>query len=147
MGSAAVTKRSRFRKIHWWAMSDEEGVISGCCGGEEWCAVTCTTDVLSRKWHSIIVHKLLYHEALGFNDLKSRIEGISSKVLSESLDDLVDKGIVEREVLQEDPRRVEYTLTKAGEDLRPVIEALGAWGREHLDPGRPIPRGLEGSLG
>lgn len=115
-------------------MTGDDGVAPGCCTGQPWCAVTCTTEVLSRKWHTIIVHKLLSAGRLHFNQLKDQIEEISGKVLSESLDDLVDKGIIERDVVQESPRRVEYELSQAGEDLRPVIEAMETWGREYLEP-------------
>lgn len=117
-------------------MTGEKAAISGCCTGQSWCAVTCTAEVLSRKWHTVIVAKLLSADRLGFNELKDRIDGISGKVLSESLDDLVEKQIVRREEVQRAPRRVEYFLTESGRDLRPVIEAMAAWGREHLDPDR-----------
>lgn len=119
-------------------VADEEA----CCQGQSWCAVTCTTEGLSRKWHTVIVHRLLAKGPLGFNDLKDEIEDISGKVLSESLDDLVGRGIVERSKLQESPRRVEYALTEAGRDLQPVIEAMEAWGHKHLDPADRLPVGL-----
>lgn len=123
-------------------MAEPAADREACCQGQSWCAVTCTTEVLSRKWHTVIVHRLLSKGPLGFNDLKDEIEDISGKVLSESLDDLAEHGIVERTTLQESPRRVEYTLTPAGRDLRPVIEAMEAWGREHLDPDEGVPLGL-----
>lgn len=116
-----------------------------CCEGQSWCAVTCTSQVLSRKWHTAIVRALLDRGPLGFSELEAGIEDISSKVLSESLDDLVSQGLLDRTTLQESPRRVEYSLTRAGRDLQPVIEAMEAWGREHLEPGRqPLGRALDG---
>jgi DNA-binding HxlR family transcriptional regulator len=105
-----------------------------CCEGQSWCAVTCTTEVLARKWHTVIVARLLERGPMRFSDLEDTIEDISGKVLSESLDDLVDQGILARNTLQETPRRVAYSLTEAGADLRPVIEAMEAWGNEHLNP-------------
>lgn len=128
-------------------MPDDQAGGQACCQGQSWCAVTCTTEVISRKWHTVIVHKLLDHGPMGFNELKTAIDDVSGKVLSESLDDLVDNGLVERTVLQESPRRVEYDLTEAGEELRPVIEAMEAWGREHLDPDRTRSVGVEDVLG
>jgi DNA-binding HxlR family transcriptional regulator len=127
-------------------MSADAGAVSGCCSGQSWCAVTCTTEILSRKWHTVIVHDLLQDGPLGFSDLEDRIEDVSGKVLSESLDDLAENGIVERSVVQETPERVAYELTAAGRDLRPVIEAIEAWGREHLEPGEG-PVGVEDVLG
>lgn len=128
-------------------MSEEPTDGEACCRGQSWCAVTCTTDVLSRKWHTVIVHQLLADGPLRFNDLKNRIEDISGKVLSESLDDLVDHGLLERTTLQESPRRVEYGLTQAGRDLQPVIEAMETWGREHLDPENGVTTGVKDPFG
>lgn len=128
-------------------MTDASGAMEACCQGQSWCAVTCTTDVLSRKWHTIIVHTLLGEGPLGFNELKDRIEDISGKVLAESLDDLADNGLIGRTVLQESPRRVEYALTQAGSDLEPVIDAMEAWGRKHLHPDVDGGIGVEDVLG
>lgn len=107
---------------------------AGCCKGQAWCTITCTSELLSRKWHTIIVHTLLERGTARFTELKRSIEAISGKVLAESLDDLVDKGLVSRTVVDPSPRRVEYELTPAGKDLEPVVEAMEAWGQEHLDP-------------
>lgn len=90
------------------------------------------TGILGKKWHPILVSTLLRDGPLGFNDLKSNLNGISDKVLSESLDDLQAAGVVARDVIDAKPVRVEYSLTAAGRDLEPVIEDLRAWSREHL---------------
>jgi DNA-binding HxlR family transcriptional regulator len=115
-------------------MADKNPCMTVECAGESWCAVTCTAGVLGRKWHPVIVHRLLDEGELGFNDLKREIDGITSKVLSESLEDLEAKGILEREIVQEKPVRVSYYLTPVGEGLRDVIEAMEAWGQQHLEP-------------
>jgi len=90
------------------------------------------TEILGKKWHPLLVHTLLTEGPLGFNDMKSRIDGISDKVLSEALDDLQDAGVVVRDVIDDKPVRVNYSLTPAGQDLEPVIEGLLEWSREHL---------------
>ena len=94
------------------------------------------TAVLGKKWNPVLIQTLLSEGPLGFNDIKTRIDGISDKVLSESLDDLQESGIVVREVVEDKPVRVNYSLTSAGRDLEPVIDDLRAWGREHLADGR-----------
>lgn len=114
-----------------------QAALQDCCRGRDWCAITCTSELLARKWHTVIVDQLLDRGEAGFSELKRGIEGISGKVLSESLDDLVDKGIVARSVVSRSPRRVTYALTPAGEDLEQVVEALEAWGRKYLDPAQP----------
>lgn len=106
---------------------------NGCCQGQDWCAVTCTGQIIGRKWHTIIIHRLLRRGPQGFSDLLHAIEGLSTKVLSESLDDLMANGILSRTVVNDQPVRVEYDLTQAGRDFGPVIDAMEAWGRRHLD--------------
>ena len=104
------------------------------CAGEEWCPVTTTMSLIGKKWHPVIIHRLLQHDALGFNELKREVDGISSKVLSDSLDDLEENGFVDRTVVSDKPVRVEYSLTELGRSLEPVIMAMRDWGSEHLKP-------------
>ena len=115
-------------------MSKTDDCLADWCAGEEWCEITCAAHVLGKKWHPVIVHRLIEAGPLGFNRLKERVDGISSTVLSDSLDDLEDSGIVDRAVISEKPYRVEYSLTERGQALRPVIAALGEWGATHLQP-------------
>ncbi len=102
------------------------------CAGEEWCPITSTATLLGKKWHTVIVHRLLENGPLGFNALEEEVGGISSKVLSDALEDLEEKRLVNREIVSEKPVRVEYSLTDLGESLEPVITAMRDWGREHL---------------
>jgi DNA-binding HxlR family transcriptional regulator len=90
------------------------------------------TAILGKKWHPLVVQTLRAEGPLGFNALKSRIDGISDKVLSETLDDLENAGLIVREIVDDKPVRVSYSLKAAGRDLNPVIESLVAWSREHL---------------
>jgi len=102
------------------------------CVGEDWCPVTTTASLICKKWHPVIVHRLLEHGPSGFNELKDDVDGISSKVLSSSLDDLEEKQLVDREIISEKPIRVQYSLTDHGRSLEPVIFAMRDWGLEHL---------------
>jgi len=119
-------------------MGDErtdEDVIEGLevwCAGEDWCPVTTTASLIGKKWHPVIIHRLLEHGPSGFNELKKAVDGISSKVLSDSLEDLEEKQLVDREIVSEKPVRVQYSLTVHGESLRPVIESMRDWGLDHL---------------
>jgi DNA-binding HxlR family transcriptional regulator len=89
--------------------------------------------VLGRKWHAIIVRRLLEDGPLGFSALEASIPGVSGKVLSESLSDLQEKGVVRRTVLREQPTRVEYSLTERGEALEGAVAELHRWGQEYLE--------------
>ncbi|MDS0477950.1 helix-turn-helix domain-containing protein [Natrinema sp. 1APR25-10V2] len=102
------------------------------CAGEEWCPITSTASLIGKKWHTVIIHRLLENGPLGFNALEDEVGGISSKVLSDVLDDLEEKQLVNREIVSEKPVRVEYSLTELGESLEPVIEEMRDWGRQHL---------------
>jgi DNA-binding HxlR family transcriptional regulator len=90
------------------------------------------TALLGKKWHPLLLYTLLAEGPLGFNDMKSRIDGISDKVLSEALDDLQEAGLVVRDVVEDKPVRVNYSLTPAGRELEPIIEGLLEWSHEHL---------------
>lgn len=110
----------------------DSSCVASWCAEDEWCTVTCTAHLIGKKWHPVIVHRLLGCGPLGFNALKSEIESISSTVLSNSLEDLEENGLVNRSIVCEKPFRVEYSLTEDGESLSPVIEAMDAWGDTYL---------------
>ena len=115
-------------------MTEDAEPMEMWCAGEEWCPITTTATLITRKWHPVIVHRLLENGPLGFNDLKEEVDGISSKVLSDSLEDLESKQLVDRTIVSEKPVRVEYSLTARGASLEPVITAMAEWGQEHLVP-------------
>lgn len=100
------------------------------CAPEEWCPITVTAEVLGRKWHPVIIHRLL-QENMGFNKLQTNVHMISDKVLSESLKDLQEKKIVQKEIVSEKPKEVEYSLTEKGESLEQVIMCMKDWGEEN----------------
>ncbi len=114
-------------------MSESEQ-LPAWCPGDGWCSITATASLVGKKWHPVIIHRLLTRGPLGFNALQDEVDGISSKVLSESLDDLEEKQVVSRTIVSEKPVRVEYALTELGESLEPVVTALEDWGNEHLEP-------------
>jgi DNA-binding HxlR family transcriptional regulator len=86
--------------------------------------------VVGRKWHPIIVYHLLRESPQGFNGLKDSIEDVSSKMLSESLSELEELGIVDRTIASEKPVRVEYELTAEGQALETVVTGMIRWGRD-----------------
>ena len=106
--------------------------------------------VVGRKWLPVIVYRLLADGPLGFSALKDSIDGVSSKMLAESLDDLEATGLVTREVLTDKPVRVEYGLTAAGRDLEPLVTEMVRWGTAYDIPGRDggdVPTARERDVG
>ena len=63
-----------------------------------------------------------------FNELKKSLEGVSQKVLTDSLRSLENDGIITRTVYAEVPPRVEYALSDIGESMRPILTAMKEWG-------------------
>jgi DNA-binding HxlR family transcriptional regulator len=92
-------------------------------------------ELLGKKWHPVIVYELLENGPMGFSALKKSVDGISSKMLSESLDNLEAADVVERNVESERPVRVTYSLTERGHELRPVITGMVEWGSDNVDGG------------
>lgn len=91
------------------------------------CPVRRSMDVLGGKWTLLVVRDLLV-EPRRFGELLLTLGGVSPKVLTDRLKSLEREGILTRTVYPEVPLRVEYALTERGRELRPVIDALAAWG-------------------
>jgi DNA-binding HxlR family transcriptional regulator len=90
----------------------------------QFCPVAKATELLDGRWTLLVIRELL-SGSRHFNDLRRGVPKMSPALLSKRLHELVRAGVVER---RDDGREVAYLLTPAGEELRPVVEALGAWG-------------------
>lgn len=97
-------------------------------GYGEFCPVSLAAEIFARRWTPLIVRELLAGSTR-FNDLRRGIPSITASVLSRRLDELAVAGIIDR---HEDESGLQYVLTPAGQELRPVIEQLGLWGRRWL---------------
>lgn len=116
--------------------------FTGCHAG---CPVEATLSVIGGKWKGVILYHLLSAQPERFNALQRAIPRITRTMLTTQLRELERDGVVSRVVYPEVPPRVEYGLTELGESLRPVIEGLREWGREHLldEAGHPRTPGIE----
>jgi len=90
--------------------------------------------LIGHKWYPVILHELCVEDDRGFSELHDAIDGVSSKMLSDSLSALEDRGLVRREVVSDKPVRVRYSLTGHGDELEAVLAAMLDWGRANLDP-------------
>jgi len=108
-------------------------------GYGQFCPVAKTAEVLAERWMPLVVRELLAGSC-HFGDLRRGIPLISPATLSQRLQELVDARILDR---TRRSRRVQYRLTEAGEELRPIIRAFGVWGqrwaqheirKEKIDP-------------
>ena len=91
------------------------------------CPVATTVQLIGSKWKLLILRNLLARP-WRFNELKKDLEGISQKVLTDSLRQMIDDGVACRHDYQEMPPRVEYGLTEPGQKMLPILNALGDLG-------------------
>ncbi len=94
------------------------------------CPVATTVQMIGSKWKLLIMRNLLARP-WRFNELKKNLEGISQKVLTDSLRSMEADGIITRTVYPEVPPRVEYALSELGESMRPIMDAMEIWGTEY----------------
>ena len=92
------------------------------------CPVATTVQLIGSKWKLLIMRNLL-QRPWRFNELQRDLAGISQKVLTDSLRSMEADGIIIRTVYPEVPPRVEYALSPLGESMRPILEAMEAWGK------------------
>ena len=91
------------------------------------CPVATAVSLIGGKWKLLIIRNLK-ERPWRFNELQRDIEGISQKVLTDSLSQMIDDGLVYRQDYQEMPPKVEYGLTKLGKEMLPIIDALADFG-------------------
>jgi len=94
------------------------------------CPVATTVQLIGSKWKLLIIRNLLARD-WRFNELKKDLDGISQKVLTDSLRSMEEDGLIKRTVYPEVPPRVEYSLTTLGRSLEPVLNAMKAWGEDY----------------
>lgn len=95
------------------------------------CPVEATLEVIGGKWKGVILYHLM-NRTYRFSELKRAAGKITQRSLTKQLRELEADGLVLRTVYPVVPPKVEYSLTDAGETLRPIIKALQAWGEWHL---------------
>ncbi|WP_149184701.1 helix-turn-helix domain-containing protein [Streptomyces sp. TRM49041] len=95
------------------------------------CGVDAAMDVIAGKWKILILWEL-HTRPCRFGELRRRLPGVTEKVLASHLREMEADGIVHREVYDEVPPRVEYSLTPRGLALNTALEPLNAWGEEHV---------------
>ena len=93
-------------------------------------------NVLSRvgdKWSMLVLFTLESNDNQRFKELQRNIPDISQKMLTATLKMLEADGLIRREVFPEVPPRVEYSLTKKGKSLLPLIDNLLSWASENME--------------
>lgn len=96
------------------------------------CPVATTVQLIGNKWKLLIIRNLLVRP-WRFNELQKNLDGISQKVLTDSLRSLEQDGLVTRTVYAEVPPRVEYALSDLGLSLKPILDAMQNWGNGYKE--------------
>jgi DNA-binding HxlR family transcriptional regulator len=94
-------------------------------------AINDVKDILSGKWKVMIIGSLAVFGERRYMELQRIIEGIGTKMLSKELQELEINGLVNRTVMDTKPVTVKYELTAYGHTLKPIIDEMASWGRQH----------------
>ena len=94
------------------------------------CPINNTFRIMGRKFTAVIIRDMIHLGHKRFNEFLE-IEDINAKILSARLKELEKDGLIRREVFDESPVRIEYTLTEKGRALRPILEQMAEFSMQH----------------
>ena len=94
------------------------------------CPVRITTEIIGGKWKPLILF-YLQDGTRRFGQLQKLIPGTTKKILTQRLRELERDRIIHRKVFAQVPPRVEYSLTRHGQSLKPILVLMSAWGKKH----------------
>jgi DNA-binding HxlR family transcriptional regulator len=94
------------------------------------CPVKLTSEVIGGKWKPLILF-YLERGTHRFSELQRLLPGTTKKMLTKHLRELERDDLVRRKVFAQVPPRVEYSLTRHGQSLRPILVSMSAWGKRH----------------
>jgi len=113
-------------------------------GYKQFCPLAMAAEVLCTRWTMVLMRELIAGSTR-FNDLRRGVPKMSPTLLSQRLKELEEAGIVQRHPLSSEKGVFEYRLTQAGQDIRPVVEAMGFWGQKWVESSLSL-RNLDPSL-
>jgi len=94
------------------------------------CPVKLTAEVIGGKWKPLILF-YLEDNTRRFSELQRLIPGSTKKMLTKHLRELERDDVINRKVFAQVPPRVQYSLTRHGQSLRPILQLMSAWGKRH----------------
>jgi DNA-binding HxlR family transcriptional regulator len=98
----------------------------------QFCPVAMAAEVLCTRWTVVLLREMIAGSTR-FNDLRRGVPRMSPALLSQRLKELEEAGVVARVRAKGEPDLFEYRLTKAGSELRPLVEAFGFWGQRWIE--------------
>lgn len=106
-------------------MDSAQGSVHACD------TMTSVFALLGKRWTGLIMNTLMSGPAR-FSEIVRAVPGVSERMLSARLTELISVGLVEREVLEGPPVGVQYQVTEKGAGLRPALDELERWGQRCL---------------
>lgn len=98
-----------------------------------YCKFETALDILVGKWKPVILLRLFANGTMRFSELQRAIPDITKKMLTQQLRELEYHDIVHREIYQQIPPKVEYSITEYGQRMTPLLQAMNDWGEGHID--------------
>lgn len=92
-----------------------------------------TLSLINGKWKLLILYNLGKHRAVRYNELQRMVGNITYRTLSATLKELEFDGLINRKEFPQIPPKVEYSLTKKGKSLLPVLVLMCEWGEQYKD--------------
>ena len=99
---------------------------------KQFCPVAMASEIICTRWTLLLLRELVAGSTR-FNDLRRGVPRMSPALLSKRLKDLEEAGVLGRVAVVEEPGVFEYRLTRAGHDLKGVVEAVGNWGQHWVE--------------
>jgi DNA-binding HxlR family transcriptional regulator len=113
-------------------------------GYSQFCPVSMAAEIICSRWTLLVLRELVLGSTR-FNELRRGLPSMSPALLSKRLKELEAAGVLMRVAAEHEPGVLEYRLTEAGEELRPVIEAIGVWGHRWVTTEATL-KNLDGNL-
>jgi DNA-binding HxlR family transcriptional regulator len=114
-------------------IAPEKGELTMTQGSySQFCPVAMAAEIICNRWTLVLLRELV-SGSTRFNDLRRGVPRMSPALLSKRLKDLEKADIVRRVASRTEPGVLEYHLTQAGQDMKPVIEAVGIWGQRWVE--------------
>ncbi|HEY1835356.1 MAG TPA: helix-turn-helix domain-containing protein [Candidatus Saccharimonadales bacterium] len=92
--------------------------------------IASAMSIIGNKWTALILRDL-FEGPKRFGELEKSLHGISPRTLSQRLEDLEHCSIITKKSFAEVPPHTEYTLTKKGRDLIPLLKQMAEWGKKY----------------
>lgn len=99
--------------------------------GDKNCPVERTVNTIGGKW-TLLILRDLFVGTKRFSEIRASLIGVSPKTLTEKLRTLEQDGIIKRKIYAEVPPRVEYSLTRRGQSLKKIFQAMQEWGSQQV---------------